>query len=144
MTTTTEPDLFRGYTATTTAPDDAAGVGQVVLDRIRELVGYRRWYRSHVGWIVASYTEDMAELRLLLGLRRRARRQRVPEPLPDHPQDGYSYSGCDCRYCQRIRRQDSPTWFDPREGSPDPAPDAIDQYKAAADRGLSYHDVQAR
>lgn len=46
----------------------------VIESRIRELWRWRDWYRTHTGWIVQSYLEDMHELRQLVHLARRARK----------------------------------------------------------------------
>lgn len=46
----------------------------VIEDRIADLWTRREWYRSHLGWIIQQRVEDMAELRLLVRLARKARR----------------------------------------------------------------------
>jgi len=55
---------------------------QVLLDRIDELLRYREWYRTHVGWIPEQQTEDRAELRLLVKLARKARALAAEAPDP--------------------------------------------------------------
>jgi hypothetical protein len=57
---------------------------RVVLEaRIRELIEYRRWYSSHLGWIPQQRVDDMAELRILLRVHRQARRlAAVPRQQP--------------------------------------------------------------
>jgi len=45
----------------------------VIEDRIHELWKDRTWYRTHPGWIVEQEMEARAELRLLVGLARKAR-----------------------------------------------------------------------
>ena len=45
----------------------------VIEDRIHELWKDRTWYRNHPGWIVQQEMESRAELRLLVGLARKAR-----------------------------------------------------------------------
>lgn len=64
-------------------PATAAAIGDAVLTRIHELVGYRRWYAEHAGWLVTTHTEHMEELRYLLRLRREGRRlyEAVPDPV---------------------------------------------------------------
>ena len=45
----------------------------VVEERIAELRGYLRWFRTHQGWIVQERVDTIHELRYLLRLRRKAR-----------------------------------------------------------------------
>lgn len=72
MTAATEPEVRAGAGVA----EDRAAIGDAVLERIRTLVGYRRWYRDprHHGWLISTHTEHMQELRYLLRLRREGRR----------------------------------------------------------------------
>ena len=52
-------------------------------ERLRELWAHHRWFQSHVGWIVESEMENRAELRFVLRMLRKARKDamRAPDPL---------------------------------------------------------------
>jgi hypothetical protein len=54
----------------------------VIEDRIHELWTRRRWYAAHLGWIPEQRTDDMAELRYLVGLARKARALAAPPIVP--------------------------------------------------------------
>jgi hypothetical protein len=54
----------------------------VIEDRIHELWKRRGWYAAHLGWIPEQRTEDMAELRYLVGLARKARALSAPPIVP--------------------------------------------------------------
>jgi hypothetical protein len=71
--TVTERDLFRGYTAAARTVE-AVALLNVIEQRIRDLWGYRAWWRTHrwADW-PAQRAEFNAELRVLVGLLREAR-----------------------------------------------------------------------
>lgn len=50
-------------------------IGAEVLDRIRVLWGYRKWYATHTGWLVEERVDNIRELRYLIALVRKARRE---------------------------------------------------------------------
>jgi hypothetical protein len=54
-------------------------IGDYVIDRIRTLWGYRKWYRTHNGWIVQEKVDNERELRYLIALVRSARRAAAAE-----------------------------------------------------------------
>ena len=53
--------------------------------RLRELWRQHRWYQRHLGWIIESEMENRAELRFVLRMLRKARRDamRVPDPITE-------------------------------------------------------------
>jgi len=54
---------------------------RLIEERISELWRRREWYRSHLGWLIESKREDDHELRALVRLARRARRE--PDPITE-------------------------------------------------------------
>jgi hypothetical protein len=59
----------------------------VIEDRIHELWTRRRWYAMHLGWIPEQRTEDMAELRYLVSLARKARALAAPPVVKAYDAD---------------------------------------------------------
>lgn len=87
--TTTERELFNGY-STTTAADHALRV--VIEERIADLWRYRRWYRARPDWAAFSgmAAAHTTELRALIRLLRAARRLAAAAPDPMTLAGGYA------------------------------------------------------
>lgn len=79
----TEVQLYEGYR---TPPPDRAVEGVVLLnaveERIRELLGYRKWFRLNrwADWPPERHDYDV-ELRALVKLARKSRAIAAPDPI---------------------------------------------------------------
>lgn len=71
----------------------------VIEDRIEELRGYLRWFRTHQGWIVQERVDTVTELRYLLKLRRKARDIAKPAVERMDPYTSYkAYTEAEARF----------------------------------------------
>ncbi len=76
---TTERDLFEGYRGVPDRVARAHMTEQLLLDRIGQLIRYRRWYRKQTALWQDLARENDIELRSLLALARKGRSLAITE-----------------------------------------------------------------